>query len=67
MPVNRKIVAAVATAVGEFLMAEVSTTVSTAAEMRPLSAPFRGYSPWTLSGRRSMMDMRRFLQLRLTR
>lgn len=67
MPVNRKIVAAVAAAVGEFLQTEQFVAVPPAAESRAVSPPTRGYSPWAVSGRQSMMDMRRFLQMRLAR
>ncbi|MCU0573930.1 MAG: hypothetical protein MUC41_13180 [Syntrophobacteraceae bacterium] len=67
MTVNRKIIAAVAAAVGEFLQAEPFVAVPVAAESRAPSPPPQGYSPWAISGRQSMMDMRRFLQLRLAR
>jgi hypothetical protein len=67
MPVNRKVIAAVAAAVGEFMQAEQCLAVPMAAESRPPVAPPPGYSPWALSGRQSMMDMRRFLQMRLAR
>jgi hypothetical protein len=67
MPVSRKLIAAVAAAVGEYLQAEQSLAVPMVAESRPPVAPSTGYSPWALSGRQSMMDMRRFLQMRLAR
>jgi len=67
MPVNRKIIAAVAAALGEFLQAEPFVAGPPAAESRVVSPPHRGYSPWAVSGRQSMMDMRRFLQMRLAR
>jgi hypothetical protein len=67
MPVNRKVIAAVAAAVGECLQAEQILAQPMVAESRPPVAPPTGYSPWALSGRQSMMDMRRFLQMRLAR
>lgn len=67
MTVNPKIIAAVAAAVGEFLRAEPLTAAPVAAESRAPSLPLQSFSPWAVSGRMSMMDMRRFLQLRLAR
>jgi hypothetical protein len=67
MPVNRKIIAAVAAALGEFLQAEQYLAAPVVAESRAPEPPPMGYSPWALSGRQSMMDMRRFLQMRLAR
>lgn len=67
MTVNPKIIAAVAAAVGEFLQAEPLVAVPVSAESRALSPPPQGCSPWAVSGRQSMMDMRRFLQMRLAR
>ncbi len=67
MPVNRKVIAAVAAAVGEFLQAEQIPAQPMVAESRPPVASPTGWNPWALSGRQSMMDMRRFLQMRLAR
>lgn len=67
MPVNRKVIAAIAAAVGEFLQAEQCLAAPVSAESRTPKIPPTGFSPWALSGRQSMMDMRRFLQMRLTR
>jgi hypothetical protein len=68
MPVNRKVIAAIAAAVGEFLQAEqVLPAPAVGTESRPPATPPVLFSPWALSGRQSMMDMRRFLQMRLAR
>jgi hypothetical protein len=67
MPVNRKVIAAIAAAVGELLQAEQCVATQLVTESRTPKAPPAGYSPWALAGRQSMMDMRRFLQMRLAR
>jgi hypothetical protein len=67
MVVNRKVIAAIAAAVGEFLQAEQCPATPFVAESRAPKVPPTGFSPWALSGRQSMMDMRRFLQMRLAR
>jgi hypothetical protein len=66
MTVNKKIIAAVTAAVGEFLAGEQAMTAP-CAEKRPERLPGAVFSPWALAGRQSMMDMRRFLQMRLFR
>ncbi|MCU0589537.1 MAG: hypothetical protein MUF52_15465 [Syntrophobacteraceae bacterium] len=68
MPVNPKVIAAITAAVGEFLQAEPAMSAPVAVvESRPPTTPPVVFSPWALSGRQSMMDMRRFLQMRLAR
>jgi hypothetical protein len=68
MTVNKKIIAAVTAAIGEFLLAAEQPQPLPAVEERReerVSGPV--FSPWALAGRQSMMDMRRFLQMRLVR
>lgn len=68
MTVNKKILAAVTAAIGEFLAAEQSiVSAAPVAEKRPEPPAGPPFSPWALAGRQSMMDMRRFLQMRLVR
>jgi hypothetical protein len=67
MSENRKIIAAIAAAVGEFLQAEQCMATTLIEESRAPAQPPGGYSPWAITGRQSMMDMRRFLQMRLAR
>jgi hypothetical protein len=67
MTVNKKIIAAVTAAVGEFLASEQPLVVPGVEERRPERLPGAVFSPWALAGRQSMMDMRRFLQMRLFR
>ena len=67
MTVNKKIIAAITAAVGEFLAGEQVVAVAAPEERRAPQAPGPVFSPWALAGRQSMMDMRRFLQMRLVR
>jgi hypothetical protein len=67
MTVNKKIIAAVTAAIGEFLAGEQIVSVPIVEERRPEQRPGPFFSPWSLSGRQSMMEMRRFLQMRLGR
>jgi len=67
MTVNKKIIAAITAAVGEFLAGEQAMPVAGVEERRPERLPGPVFSPWALAGRQSMMDMRRFLQMRLVR
>ena len=69
MTVDKKIIAAITAAVGEFLAGEQAVAVAAPGveERRAPQAPGPVFSPWALAGRQSMMDMRRFLQMRLVR
>lgn len=67
MTVNKKVIAAITAAVGEFLAGEQAVVVAAPEERRPPQTPGPVFSPWALAGRQSMMDMRRFLQMRLVR
>ncbi len=68
MTVNKKILAAITAAIHEYVAAEgVPVTAAPVAERRPEPPPGPPFSPWALAGRQSMMDMRRFLQMRLVR
>lgn len=66
MTVNKKIIAAVTAAIGEFLAGE-QVVGAPGVERRPEVVPAPQFSPWALAGRQSMMDLRRFLQMRLAR
>jgi hypothetical protein len=67
MTVDKKIIAAVTAAIGQFLAGEQVMAVSVPEERRPEQGPGPVFSPWALAGRQSMMELRRFLQMRLVR
>ncbi|MEJ5366500.1 MAG: hypothetical protein WHS86_15505 [Desulfosoma sp.] len=69
MNVQPKVVAAITAAVAYYLQAQAAQA---AAEAPPLTRvetpkPTAPFSAWALSGRQSMMEMRRLWQMRLVR
>ncbi|MBC7357576.1 hypothetical protein SAMN02745206_00182 [Desulfacinum infernum DSM 9756] len=70
MNVHPKIVAAITAAVALYMQAHQQVVQEGAppeVKRETPPAPAVTFSPWTLSGRQSMMDMRRMLQMRLVR
>ncbi|SMC17550.1 hypothetical protein SAMN02746041_00342 [Desulfacinum hydrothermale DSM 13146] len=69
MNVHPKIVAAITTAIAMYMQAQQSAQAEAPPEARrePAPAPAAAFSLWSYSGRQSMMDMRRMLQMRLVR
>ncbi len=69
MKVEPKIVAAITAAVAFYMQAQAAQTAAQAPAMRapePVK-PAAPFSAWALSGRQSMMEMRRLWQMRLVR
>lgn len=67
MEVRKEVIAAVSAAVGLYLQAQQAAPV--AAEPAPPAPPTMAVSidAWGMSGRQAMMDLRRYLQLRMLR
>lgn len=69
MNVQPKIVAAITAAVAFYMQAQAAHAASEAPPVRAPEPPkpTAPFSAWALSGRQSMMEMRRLLQMRLVR
>ena len=70
MHARKSVVAAISAAVELYMEAErqMTAVVEQPEAVREVrEAPRPAYSPWAVAGRQSMMDMRRFLQMRLVR
>ena len=67
MHLNRKISAAIAAAVELYLESEQHRLTPLVEQKAVRETPFPAQNPWAMAGRQSMMDMRRFFQLRLVR
>lgn len=66
MNVNPKVVAAVTAAVDMYLQSEGRPAALEVEAKRPEpAAPAVTFSPWAHSGRQSMMELKRLIQLRL--
>ncbi len=66
MQVKKNVAAAITAALQYYLQAEQQAAAPVAAQKLP-ELPRSTYSPWSMSGRQSAMDLRRLWQMRLVR
>lgn len=67
MQTNSNVIAAIAAAIGEYLEAEQQLSLTVLDERKAPEVVLAAYSSWAMAGRQSMMEMRRFFQMRLVR
>jgi hypothetical protein len=67
MHISKNKLAAITGAIGLYLAAEEQVVSFAPQEQRAPEAPRPTFSPWVMSGRQSMMEMRQLFQKRLFR
>ena len=67
MEVRKEVIAAISAAVGLYLQAQQAAPIAAEQAAPPAPAVAVTIDAWGMSGRQAMMDLRRYLQLRMLR